>query len=152
MLTISAIVTSVMFASNVATGSIAPITHREFFVESAYDGLEISVLEVAPAEKPKAVVLLAHGLCGCKERFLPFMEYLAMNGIACVANDHRGHGSSIRSEEDRGYTYQGGAKAVVMDMVFGSTSQRTQEYLISISESFQWTFTRPLLRPPLQFA
>ena len=116
MLTISAIVTSVMFASNVATGSIAPITHREFFVESAYDGLEISVLEVAPAEKPKAVVLLAHGLCGCKERFLPFMEYLAMNGIACVANDHRGHGSSIRSEEDRGYTYQGGAKAVVMDM------------------------------------
>lgn len=105
-----------MLMSNVVTHSTPPIKHREFFVESAYDGLNISVLEVAPVEKPKAVVFLAHGLCGCKERFLPFMEYLARNGIACVANDHRGHGSSIRNEEDRGYTYQGGAKAIVMDM------------------------------------
>ncbi len=105
-----------MLVSNIATASTAPITHHEFFVESAYDGLKISVLEVTPTEKPKAVVFLAHGLCGCKERFLPFMEYLAMNGIACVANDHRGHGSSIHNEEDRGYTYQGGAKAMVMDM------------------------------------
>lgn len=107
---------SVMLVSNVVTSSAAPITHREFFVESAYDGLQISVVEVVPVEKPKAVVYLAHGLCGCKERFLPFMEYLAANGVACVANDHRGHGNSIRSEEDRGYTYQGGAKAMVMDM------------------------------------
>jgi alpha-beta hydrolase superfamily lysophospholipase len=106
----------VMLVSNVATSSAAPIAHREFFVESAYDGLQISVLEVVPVEKPKAVVYLAHGLCGCKERFLPFMEYLAANGVACVANDHRGHGNSIRTEADRGYTYQGGAKAMVMDM------------------------------------
>ena len=105
-----------MLVSNVVASTQASITHREFFVESAYDGLQISVLEVVPVEKPKAVLFLAHGLCGCKERFLPFMEYLAMNGVACVANDHRGHGSSIRNEEDRGYTYQGGAKAVVMDM------------------------------------
>ena len=105
-----------MLASNVATASTTAITQREFFVESAYDGLQISVVEFVPVEKPKAVVYLAHGLCGCKERFLPFMEFLAKNGIACVANDHRGHGSSIRKEEDRGYTYQGGAKAMVMDM------------------------------------
>ena len=118
MLTIGTIITSVMLASNVAAAPAQSlsISHREFFVESAYDGLKISVLEVTPVENPKAVVFLAHGLCGCKERFLPFMEYLAKNGIACVANDHRGHGSSIRSEEDRGDTYQGGAKAVVMDM------------------------------------
>lgn len=116
MLAISAIISSTMLASNVATASTSAITQREFFVESAYDGLQISVVEFVPVEKPKAVVYLAHGLCGCKERFLPFMEFLAKNGIACVANDHRGHGSSIRKEEDRGYTYQGGAKAMVMDM------------------------------------
>lgn len=116
MLTISTIITSIMLASNVATSTTAPVTHREFFVESTYDGLQISVLEVTPVERPKAVVYLSHGLCGRKERFLPFMEYLAMNGVACIANDHRGHGSSIRNEEDRGYTYQGGAKAMVMDM------------------------------------
>lgn len=100
MLTIIAIIASVMLVSNVTASPQAPITHREFFLESAYDGLRISVLEVTPVEKPKAVLFLAHGLCGCKERFLPFMEYLAMNGVACVANDHRGHGSSIRNEED----------------------------------------------------
>ena len=105
-----------MLMSNVATSSTQTITHREFFVESAYDSLKISVLEIAPVGRPKAVVFLAHGLCGCKERFLPFMEYLAKNGVACVANDHRGHGSSIHNEEDRGDTYQGGAKAMVMDM------------------------------------
>ena len=105
-----------MLVSSVSAKTTASITHREFSVESAYDGLQISVLEVAPVEKPKAVLFLAHGLCGNKERFIPFMEYLAENGIACVANDHRGHGSSIRNEEDRGYTYQGGAKAMVMDM------------------------------------
>ena len=116
MLAISAIISSTMLASNVATASTTTFTQREFFVESAYDGLQISVVEFVPVEKPKAVVYLAHGLCGCKERFLPFMEFLAKNGIACVANDHRGHGSSIRKEEDRGYTYQGGAKAMVMDM------------------------------------
>ena len=116
ILAISAIINSMMLASNVATASTTAITQREFFVESAYDGLQISVVEFIPVEKPKAVVYLAHGLCGCKERFLPFMEFLAKNGIACVANDHRGHGSSIRKEEDRGYTYQGGAKAMVMDM------------------------------------
>ena len=116
MLAISLIVASIMLASNVATAATPTVTHREFFVESAYDGLNICVLEIAPTQKPKAVVFLAHGLCGCKERFLPFMEYLAKNGIACVANDHRGHGGSIRNNEDRGYTYQGGAKAMIMDM------------------------------------
>lgn len=106
-----------MLVSNVASTTLSSITHREFTVESTYDGLPLSVLEVTPVEEePKAVVYLAHGLCGCKERFLPFMEYLASNGIACVANDHRGHGSSIRSESDRGYTYQGGAEAMVKDM------------------------------------
>lgn len=89
---------------------------RELHIESKVDGLQISVLEIVPDQKPRAVVYMVHGLCGCKERFVPFMEYLAANGIACVASDHRGHGSSIREEEDRGYMYNGGAEAIVMDM------------------------------------
>lgn len=69
-----------------------------------------------PEGKPRAVVYLVHGLCGCKERFIPFMEYLTSEGIACFASDHRGHGSSIFKEEDRGYMYNGGVRALVMDM------------------------------------
>lgn len=89
---------------------------RELYIESKFDKLPISALEVVPDQKPHAVVYMVHGLCGCKERFLPFMEFLAANGIACVASDHRGHGSSILKEEDRGYMYGGGVQAVVMDM------------------------------------
>lgn len=89
---------------------------NEFYIESPYDALKVSVLEMAPHGRPRAVMYLVHGLCGCKERFIPFMEYLAGHGIACIASDHRGHGDSIRSEEDRGYMYQGGAEALIRDM------------------------------------
>lgn len=86
------------------------------YIKSKYDGLHLSVLESMPEGDPRAVVCLVHGLCGCKERFLPFINYLASNGFACVACDLRGHGSSVRKEEDRGYMYNGGAKAVVADI------------------------------------
>lgn len=90
---------------------------RTFILRSESDGLGISVLAVTPSEgRPEAVLQLSHGMCGCKERFLPFMEFMAGNGVACVANDHRGHGGSVISESDLGYMYKGGYKALVEDM------------------------------------
>ena len=83
---------------------------------SRADGLEIGVLVVGPDTAPKAVLQLSHGVCGCKERFLPFMEFMAQNGVACVAGDHRGHGSSVRSRDDLGYMYRGGYIALVDDL------------------------------------
>ena len=88
----------------------------KLYMKSKFDGLPVSVLEIVPDCKPSAVIYLIHGLCGCKERFLPFMEYLASEGIACVASDLRGHGSSLLDDEDRGYMYGGGAEAVVADI------------------------------------
>ena len=85
-------------------------------LDSAYDGVSISVAAVRPESRPKAVLQISHGMCGCKERFLPFMEYMAVHGVACVANDHRGHGLSVKNEKDRGYMYIGGYKALVDDM------------------------------------
>lgn len=87
-----------------------------YTVLSPYDSLELAVCEMRPQTAPIAVVHLVHGLCGCKERFYPFMQYLVEHGVVCVASDIRGHGDSIRSEEDRGYMYQGGVEAVVMDI------------------------------------
>lgn len=83
---------------------------------SHYDGLDISVMNICPEGEIKAVLQIAHGMCGCKERFTPFMEYMAENGVVCIANDHRGHGDSVRSEDDLGYMYEGGAQALVEDM------------------------------------
>lgn len=85
-------------------------------LHSRWDGLDVSVLVARPMTKPVAVLQLAHGMKGCKERFMPFMAFMASKGVACVANDLRGHGRSVRREEDRGYMYAGGYAALVEDM------------------------------------
>lgn len=85
-------------------------------IPSSYDGLNISVLAIIPEGRPIAVMQISHGICGRKERFIPFMEHMAEKGIVCVANDHRGHGESVRSKDDLGYMYTGGYKALVSDM------------------------------------
>ena len=64
----------------------------EDFFRSEADGLEISVLCICPEEKPyRAIVQLVHGMCEHKERYIPFMEYLAEQGFVTVIHDHRGH-------------------------------------------------------------
>ena len=87
----------------------------DFTLKSKYDGLELSAVVVSPETKPEAVLQIVHGLCGCKERYLTFMEYMADHGVACVACDHRGPGGSIMVREDLGYM-DGGYKALVEDM------------------------------------
>ena len=51
---------------------------RETIV-SEYDGLELSVLNVIPKEGRQicGVLQLVHGMCEYKERYLPFMKYMA---------------------------------------------------------------------------
>lgn len=89
---------------------------KVFTIISSNDGLPLSVVLIEPSADPKGIVQFAHGMCGCKERFLPVMEYLSDKGYVCIANDHRGHGASIRHPKDLGYMYDGGWKALVSDM------------------------------------
>lgn len=91
------------------------IEEKKFFLESECDGLRLGVLMVAP-EEPKALLQMAHGMAEHKERYLPVMHYLAEKGIACVMNDHRGHGESVRGSDDLGYFYRNGAEALVEDL------------------------------------
>ncbi|MBQ8963314.1 MAG: alpha/beta fold hydrolase [Clostridia bacterium] len=86
-------------------------------IPSQVDGLPLSVCLVTPdSGEPKALVQLAHGMAEHKERYLPFMEYLADHGYAALINDHRGHGGSVRDPGDLGYFYAGGADALVEDL------------------------------------
>ena len=89
---------------------------EKLVLRSRYDGLDISVLAVMPEREPVAVLQLAHGMRGRKERFIPFMQFMTAHGIVCVINDHRGHGESVRDISDRGYMYSGGHVALVEDM------------------------------------
>lgn len=89
--------------------------HIKFNIASKYDNLVLDGIIIKP-DNVKAIVQLAHGMCEHKERYIPFMEYLAHHGYLCVMHDHRGHGKSIKENKDLGYFYEGKAEALVEDI------------------------------------
>ena len=91
-------------------------TFRKEKIASPSDGLALSIIICEPMTVPKGIVQIVHGMCEHKERYIPFMEFLAANGFASVIHDHRGHGESVRSAEDLGYFYEGGFTAMVDDI------------------------------------
>ncbi len=64
--------------------------------------IELSCLKVLPKKEPKAVVQIFHGMGEHKERYIPFIEYLAENGYAVYVHDHRKHGASVFNEGEHG--------------------------------------------------
>ncbi|WP_411337887.1 alpha/beta fold hydrolase [Ruminococcus gauvreauii] len=84
-------------------------------VRSGTDGLLLDVIIGVPAGIPRGVVQICHGMSEHKERYLPFMEYLNLQGFAAVIHDHRGHGNSVKKKGDLGYMYGGGGRALVED-------------------------------------
>jgi alpha-beta hydrolase superfamily lysophospholipase len=87
-----------------------------FKLSSAQDDLDISIAVSRPKGTPRAIVQLVHGMCCCKEKFGPVMEFLSSNGVVCISSDLRGHGQSVKSSSDWGYFYSGGYKALVDDL------------------------------------
>ena len=77
------------------------------------DGL---VVEPEEGVQRTALLQLSHGMSEYKERYLPFMEYMAEHKYVSVIHDHRGHGKSVRDKEDLGYMYGGGADAMLQDI------------------------------------
>lgn len=86
-----------------------------YLVPGASDGVRLSTVVIAP-DSPKAVVQFVHGMAEHKERYYPFMNYLAEKGYACVINDLRGHGASVTSAEDLGYLGKDGRAGLVNDV------------------------------------
>jgi len=90
---------------------------RNFTLTSDHDGLKLCVLTVLPDDgAPRALLQLAHGMSEHKERYIPFMEFMAQNGVGCIINDHRGHGGSVKSRDDLGYFYKDGANGLLKDL------------------------------------
>ena len=89
---------------------------KEFFkIKSNCDGLELDVALFIP-DKIFGLVQLSHGMVEHKEYYYDFMEYLAKNGYACIINDHRGHGRSIKNISDLGYLYEESSDYLVEDL------------------------------------
>ena len=49
------------------------------------------------------VLQIIHGMSEYIEKYLPFIEFLTLNGFIVVGHDHLGHGASFTNSEDRGY-------------------------------------------------
>ena len=89
----------------------------QFTLTSAQDGLALhGLLVVPPSGQVRGVVQISHGMAEHKQRYLPFMRYLAKHGFACAIHDHRGHGQSVRDSAHWGYFYAHGATAEVEDL------------------------------------
>lgn len=56
-----------------------------------------------PLCKPIAVLQVSHGMCEYIRRYDHFADYLTSKGIVVCGNDHLGHGSSVKSDDDLGY-------------------------------------------------
>lgn len=83
---------------------------------SSYDGLALDTILIEPSQVPKGIVQICHGMAEHKERYIPFMEYLANCGYISVIHDLRGHGASVKSSKDLGYFYTDDINALVGDL------------------------------------
>lgn len=99
-------------------------TEEFSFISS--DGVQITAYKWA-AEKPKAVLQIAHGAVEHAMRYDAFARDLAENGFTVYAEDHLGHGKTAGSPDKVGhYSDRDGAFAnIVEDM--HTLMQRMQE-------------------------
>ena len=92
----------------------------QYSFPSKADGLVISCLALVPElgrdEKYRGIIQIVHGMSEYKERYLPFMEYMAEHKYVSVIHDHRGHGKSVRTRDDLGYMYGSGAGGMLKDI------------------------------------
>lgn len=84
-------------------------------LRSGEDGLKLDVLTVVPDGEVRGILQIHHGMSEYKERYLPFMRFMAAHGYAAVIHDCRGHGKSVRAENDLGYMYGQRGKVLAKD-------------------------------------
>lgn len=88
---------------------------KTFYLMSEADQLRLHVLLMEPEGDPQGIVQICHGMTEHKERYEPFMEMLCEKGYVAVIHDHRGHGKSIKKEQDLGYFYDTTGERIVED-------------------------------------
>ncbi|HEY2913821.1 MAG TPA: alpha/beta hydrolase, partial [Candidatus Angelobacter sp.] len=73
------------------------------FTLATPDGIDLFVYCWLPAGRPKAVIQIAHGLAEHAARYARVAGALTSAGYAVYANDHRGHGRTVKSAKDLGF-------------------------------------------------
>ena len=91
-----------MVAGMDSLGMLPDLPIQTQMVKSNVDGHPLSMAIIEPVGAPKAIVCFSHGMAEHKERYYPFMQYLAKHGYVCEMHDHRGHGGSITKKAPLG--------------------------------------------------
>ena len=87
---------------------------------SAVDGHEIFTRIWKPSQRnqsPRAVLHINHGMAEHSARYAPLAERLVAEGYVVIAQDHRGHGYSVKNGELLGhYADKNGWKLLISDV------------------------------------
>ncbi|MEC2664355.1 alpha/beta hydrolase, partial [Bacillus cereus] len=75
---------------------------QESFV-TALDGSEIYLRKWLPEGKPKGIIQIAHGMTEHAGVYTDFIAALLEAGYGVYAHDHKGHGKTVKREEDYGH-------------------------------------------------
>lgn len=93
------------------------IIKEDFYYDSADNKTKIHAIKWIPEIEIKGVFQIAHGMLEHMDRYDDFARFMAEHGILVAGNDHLGHGSSVLTEEDRGFFSEGdGNKSIIEDM------------------------------------
>ncbi|WP_369900081.1 alpha/beta fold hydrolase [Bacillus manliponensis] len=100
---------------------------KEGFVTTT-DGSEIYLRTWLPENEPRAVIQIAHGMTEHADVYTECIEAFLQAGFAVYAHDHRGHGKTVKHEEDYGhYEPNIGWDTVVDDVIFVSERIRNEQ-------------------------
>jgi len=100
---------------------------REDFSFNSEDGLEIAYYRWRAPGKAAGIVQIAHGMGEHALRYAHVAEFLNQAGFHVYANDHRGHGGSVKGRESLGDFGAVGWNGLVGDMVTLTRLARTRE-------------------------
>jgi len=89
---------------------------QENFTFYASDGLEIYVYKWLPEGQIKAAVNIAHGMAETAARYERLAAVLTQNGYAAYAEDHRGHGQTIKDAAHVGEAGPDGLNLMLNDL------------------------------------
>ncbi len=84
------------------------------------DGYITKLTHYICPQKPKASILILHGMAEHQKRYQAFAEYLVNNGYDVYSYDHRGHGTDKKLSDLGFFALEDGYQIVVDDAIFVS--------------------------------
>lgn len=100
---------------------------QESFV-TAMDESEIYLRKWLPEGEPKGIIQIAHGMTEHAGVYTDFIAALLEAGYGVYAHDHKGHGKTVKREEDYGHFEPNvGWNEAVSDVIFVSETIRKEQ-------------------------